>query len=149
MSLRKERKWTLWPNNFETIGLGVALPSHDLSSLDYILWGSMESIVHDTPVTSGMGLVSGISIAVATINDLPCLRKSIFKNVLYSISHRCQVWIHANWRNFEQILMLVSHTLFSNVVYESVIHRFLYCGFIVCLGNFISWRTRFRPCFPI
>ncbi|GFW07589.1 DUF4817 domain-containing protein [Trichonephila clavipes] len=91
-----------FPNRWIGCGGPVAWPprSPDLSPLDFLLWGAMKGLVHDTPVVSEMDLVARISIAAARIREMP----GVFEDVRQSMSRRYRACIHANGRNFEHFL---------------------------------------------
>ncbi|GBM27685.1 hypothetical protein AVEN_95348-1 [Araneus ventricosus] len=80
----------------------VPLPprSPDLSRLDYFLWGHLKSLVYATPVDSDEDLVARISVAAASMREIP----GIFESERQALHRRCQACITVGGRNFEQLL---------------------------------------------
>lgn len=75
--------------------------SPDLSCLDFFFWGHMKSLIYDDgPVDSAEDLVARISVAAATIREMP----GVFANVRRSIHRRVQACVRVGGRNFEQFL---------------------------------------------
>ncbi|GFV26044.1 transposable element Tcb1 transposase, partial [Trichonephila clavipes] len=74
--------------------------SPDLFPQDFFLWGTMKSLVYDTPVNSEMDLEARISIAATTIRETA----GIFDLVRQSMLHRCLACINAKSHNFEHHL---------------------------------------------
>ncbi|GFX11908.1 hypothetical protein TNCV_2996921 [Trichonephila clavipes] len=62
--------------------------------------GSFKAKIDDTPVNSEMDLVARISIAAATIREVP----GIFELIGQSMSRRCRAGIHANGINFKHFI---------------------------------------------
>lgn len=74
--------------------------SPDLSSIDYFLWGHLKAIIYETPVDSIEDLVARLSIAAASVREMP----GIFGTVRQSLLRRYQACITVGGRNFEHLL---------------------------------------------
>ncbi|GFS75576.1 uncharacterized protein TNCV_3425211 [Trichonephila clavipes] len=61
--------------------------SFDLSRLDFILWGNMNSLVYASPVDSDEALVARIAVIAGDIRKIT----GIFANVRQSLHRWCEV----------------------------------------------------------
>ena len=74
--------------------------SPDLTSLDFIVWGHLKSLVYETPVNSCEDLIARIVAAAGKIRETP----DVFANVRRSMIRRCETCIQVGGRSFEQFL---------------------------------------------
>ncbi|GFX01480.1 uncharacterized protein TNCV_1864541 [Trichonephila clavipes] len=61
--------------------------SHDLSCLDFFVWGHMKSLVYASPVDSNEALVARIAVVAGEIREMP----GVFANVRHFLRRRCRI----------------------------------------------------------
>ncbi|GBN50501.1 hypothetical protein AVEN_3572-1 [Araneus ventricosus] len=71
-----------------------------LSSIDYFLWGNLKAIIYETPIDSIEDLVAGLSIAAASVSEMP----GVFGTVRQSLLRLYQAYINICGLNFEHLL---------------------------------------------
>lgn len=77
-------------------------PYHQISCIDFFLWGHLKSIVYEIPVDSDVELIARLTITAGDLQDLA----GVYANIRCSMRQRYEACIVVGSRSLQYLLLI-------------------------------------------